>query len=103
MGPVGECVAETSAGADAELGEHLVQVVLGRAGADEKLRADLGVGAALGGEPGDPRLLGGEYLAGFDRALADRLAGGQQLAPGTLCEGAGPDPGPSAIRRATRC
>ena len=51
------------AGADAELGEDLVQVVLDGARADEQLRADLRVRLPVGGELGDLRLLGREDVA----------------------------------------
>ena len=43
--------------ADVELGEHLVQVVLDRARADEQARADLRVGEPVSREPRDLRLL----------------------------------------------
>ena len=55
--------AQLPAGADAELGEDLAQVVLDGARADEQLRADLRVRLAVGGEPGDLRLLGREDVA----------------------------------------
>jgi hypothetical protein len=50
--------AKLVARGDVELLEHLVQVVLHRAGADEELCADLGIGQAILGELGDLRLLG---------------------------------------------
>src|ERR671915_637330 len=52
--------AELLAGADAELCEHLVQVVFDRAWADEQLGADLRVRAPLLREPGHLPLLRGE-------------------------------------------
>ena len=52
-----------------------------RAGADEQLGADLRVGVARDGEPGDVRLLGRKRGGRLDRALAHRLAGGRQLVP----------------------
>ena len=52
-------VAKTPARADAEFGEHFAQVILGRARADEQLRADLGVGAPLGREARDQHFLRG--------------------------------------------
>ena len=79
-------VAQGPARADAELGEHLLQVPLDGAGAEEELGADLGVRPAVAGELGDVLLLGGELVAGVVAALADLLAGGQQLVPRTLGE-----------------
>src|SRR5829696_8415561 len=77
-------VAQGSAGADAELGEHLLQVPFDGAGAEEELSADLGVRPAVAGELGDVLLLRSELVAGVIAALADLLAGGQQLVPRTL-------------------
>src|SRR5690606_2702429 len=51
---------ELAPGGDAELREHLVQVVLRRTRADEQLGTDLGVGVTGGGQLGDLRLLRGE-------------------------------------------
>ena len=48
-GPVGQRRAQLAAGADAELGEHLAQVVLDGARADEQLGADLRVREARRG------------------------------------------------------
>ena len=86
-----ESPAELAARADVELGEDLAQVVLDGARADEQLRADLGVRAAVAGEPGDLRLLRRERVARLGGALARRLAGGQQLAAGALGERLGAD------------
>src|SRR5829696_5995043 len=77
-------VAQGSAGADAELGEHLLQAPFDGAGAEEELSADLGVRPAVAGELGDVLLLRSELVAGVIAALADLLAGGQQLVPRTL-------------------
>src|SRR6266542_3644306 len=65
---------ELGAGADAELEEHLAQVVLDRARADEQLGADLGSRESVVREPGDLGLLGGQVAAGLDAAFADCLA-----------------------------
>jgi hypothetical protein len=74
---------ELAAGADAELGEDLAQVVLHGARADEQPRADLGVGQPLAGQPRDLRLQADllllasnapDYLAAFPAALLRRLA-----------------------------
>ena len=67
---------ELAAGADGELGEHLAQVVLDRARADEQPGADLGVGQAVAGQPRDLCFLGGQLDAGLHGALAGGLAGG---------------------------
>src|SRR5581483_9156642 len=63
-GGSGEGGAEVAAGGDAQLGEDLAQVPLDGAGGQEELGADLGVGAAVDGEPGDRGLLGGELGPG---------------------------------------
>jgi hypothetical protein len=57
--------AELVARGDIELQEDLAHVVLHRSRADEQLRADLGVGEAIAGEPSDLRLLGCEVGACF--------------------------------------
>ncbi len=74
---------------DAELGEDLVQVVFDGARADEQPCADLWVGQAVAGKPGDLGLLGCELAAGFGGAFAGSLPGGQQLASGALGESLG--------------
>ena len=71
---------------DVELGEHLAQVVLDRARADEQLGADLRVRQPVASEPRDLSLLGGECIACLVRAFARSLAGGRQLAAGALRE-----------------
>jgi hypothetical protein len=75
---------ELAARADAELGEHLAQVVLDRARADEQPGADFRVGQPIQGQPRDLGLLGGQLYGALDGALAGGLAGGGQLAPGPL-------------------
>jgi hypothetical protein len=52
--------------------------------ADEQLGAELGVRQSVTGESGDLGLLGRENLTRLDRALAYRLAGGQEFATGAL-------------------
>src|SRR5580658_1516895 len=47
----GQYPVELAAGADAELGEHVAEVVLGRARADEQPGADLRVGQPVPGQP----------------------------------------------------
>src|SRR5947208_11443677 len=76
----GQDAVELAARADVELGEDLAQVVLDRARTDEQPGADLGVRESVAGEPGDLGLLGGQLVPGLDGALADSLAGGQELA-----------------------
>jgi len=51
---------------DRQLSEHLTQVVLDRAGADEQLHRDLGVAVAGRSEIGDVRLLWPEISRGVD-------------------------------------
>jgi hypothetical protein len=80
-------VVELAAGADVELGEHLAQVPLHGTGADEQLRADLGVGPPLARQPGDLPLLGGQLRARVLVPRAHLLPGGQELAPGAFGEG----------------
>ena len=63
--------AEVFAGGDAELGEDVAEVPLDGAGADEQLRGDLLVGAAVSGQFRDLGFLGGEVGASVDRTLAD--------------------------------
>src|SRR5689334_15502407 len=50
-------------------------------GAEEQLGPDFHVGAAVGGEPGNVRFLGGELAGRLGRPLAYRVTGGQQLTP----------------------
>src|SRR5579859_6334107 len=66
----GQGPVELAAGADAELGEDLAQVVLDRAGADEQPGADLRIGQAVPGQPGDLGLPGGQLASGLHGALA---------------------------------
>src|SRR6266550_1276284 len=60
---VGQLVAQVHAGADAELREHLVQVPLDRARAEEELCADLLICLPVPGEPRDLLLLRSEQAA----------------------------------------
>src|SRR3954447_17252669 len=91
VGNSGERAAQLLAGADLELGEHLAQVVLDGAGADEQLGADLRVRLPVARHAGDLGLLGREDVAGLRCAPGRGLAGGQQLAAGALGERLGPD------------
>src|SRR5438132_7186180 len=84
-------VSEFLAGADVKFREHLAQVVLDGARANEQLGAYLGVRLAICGESSDLRLLRGEGLACLVGSLARGFAGGQQLAPSALGERLGPD------------
>jgi hypothetical protein len=54
---------ELPAGADAKLGEHLAQVVLNGAGADEQAGTNLRVRQTLSGQPRDLGLLGTQRFA----------------------------------------
>src|SRR5690242_12585673 len=69
-----QSLAESSTGADAELGEDLAHVPLHRARADVELRRDLRVRPPLGSEPGDVLLLRGQLDDGVDAASASGLA-----------------------------
>src|SRR5829696_2477493 len=79
-------VAQRAARADAELGEHLLEVPFDGAWAEEELGADLRVRPPVASEPGDVLLLWGELVARVLAPLAYLLAGRQQLVPGTLGE-----------------
>jgi hypothetical protein len=68
------------AGGDVELAEDLVQMPLDGAWADEQLRADLQIRAAVAREPRNLSLLGRQVIAGFRTTLADRLTGGGKFA-----------------------
>src|SRR5262245_25093830 len=83
---VGERRAKLLARRDRELGEHLAEVPLHGSWAEEQLGADLRVGLATGGALGDLGLLRSEVVECLDSALAHGLAGGHQLAAGTLGE-----------------
>src|SRR5689334_9107050 len=73
-------------GADAELGEDLAQMPFDRARAEVELGADLRVGAAVTGQPGDQVLLRGQRGGGLDAALSHVLAGSGQLPARALGE-----------------
>ena len=75
---------ELDARLDAQLQEHLAQVVLDRLRAHEQLRGDVAVGGAGGDELGDPQLLRREVVDRRRVALASGLAGRLQLAPRPL-------------------
>src|SRR5580693_81479 len=68
--------SKLAAGADAELGEDLPEMVGDGCGADEQLRGDLRVGGPLAGHPGDQRLLRGQDVGcpggAFERLRAGR-------------------------------
>src|SRR3954451_21529285 len=89
---------ELAARADAELFEHLAQVILHRARADEQLGPDLGVRAPVSGEPGDLGLLWRENVAELSRGTDRRLTCGQEREPGALGEGLGTEPGEQVER-----
>src|SRR5260370_42545636 len=80
----GEDGVELVAGADGELGEDLVQVVLHGARAHEQPGRDLGVRQAIAGQPGDLGLPGGEPTGGIGGALAGSLARGEQFPRGSF-------------------
>src|SRR5690348_10937458 len=67
---------EFGARAEAELAEHIAQVEVDGAGAEEQLCGGVPVGQALPNERGDLPFLGGELCRGGDVAAAGGLAGG---------------------------
>src|SRR5262245_56785930 len=73
---------ELSARRDAELLEHLAQVVVDGPRTEEQPAGDLPVGRPLGDHAGDLVLLGGEVVERARVALARRLVGGAQLGGG---------------------
>src|SRR5918995_1260758 len=97
---VRERVVKLTARTDAELAEDVAQVPLNGAGADEQLRADLGIRAPIARQAGDLRLLRGELVARLHRALTDRLARGQQLAARALGERCSAHRGEHLVRHA---
>jgi hypothetical protein len=60
------------------------------AAAEEHLGPGRRVRLPVRGETRDLELSQGQLVECLDRALADRLAGGEQLAPGVLGERVGP-------------
>src|SRR5690606_41093704 len=84
--------AQLATRADPQLREHLAQVVLDRAGADEELTADLRDRVAVRGQRGDLRLLRGEQVPGVDAPGAGGAAGRDQLSSRPIREGAGAEP-----------
>src|SRR5690242_12171784 len=60
------------------------------AGADEQFRADLRIGAAVSGQPGDVFFLWSELDSSVDLPFTHLLAGGEQLSPGSFGECVGP-------------
>src|SRR5260370_42172579 len=85
----GQDGVELVAGADVELGEALVQVVLGRARAHEEAGSDRRVGQAIAGQPGDLDFPGGELGGHIGRAFTYSLAGREQLPRGSFGETVG--------------
>src|SRR3954454_10357864 len=85
-GRVRECIAKLPAAADVELAEDLAQVVLDRPRADEQLGADLRVGAPLAGQSRDLELLGRQGVPRVRRDPRHGVAGGDELAAGSLGE-----------------
>src|SRR6266852_682998 len=82
----GQGAGELAAGADAERGEHLAQVVSDGRRADEQLRGDLGIRGTPGGQPGDMRFARGQGVSRLLGLLGGALTGGTQLDPGPLGE-----------------
>src|SRR5215469_424202 len=76
--------AEISPRGDAELAEHVAQVPLDRAGADEQLGRNLLICQAVLGQLGDVSLLRGQVGDGVEGALAHGLPSSQELAARSL-------------------
>jgi hypothetical protein len=83
---VGQCPAKLSARGDIELDEHLAQVPLDGARAEEELGCDLHIRISVPSQQRDLPLLSGQVIAGLDRPLAHRLASRQELATHALGE-----------------
>src|SRR5258705_9371808 len=96
----GQRLQELAARGDAELAEDVAQVPFDRPRGQEQLGADLPVGQARPGQPGDLGLLRGELVVRGDGALADGLAGGPQLAAGPVGERLHADLGGHLVRGA---
>src|SRR5580658_2592800 len=87
----GQCSVQLAAGGNGELGEHVAEVILGRARADEQPGADLRIRQAVPGQPRHLSLLGGQRTGpdgtgGRSGARAGDLAGGPQLTAGPFGE-----------------
>ena len=78
----GECGGELAAGADAERGEHLAQVVGDGRRADVQLRGDLGIGGTVAGQAGDMCFACGQSISGLRGAFGCALASRAELGPG---------------------
>src|SRR5215212_3468089 len=81
-----EGVVQAHARADLELGEHLPQVPLDGAGAEEQPGADLRIGKTVAREAGDLLLPRRELVARLDSALAHPPACRHELSAGALGE-----------------
>ena len=77
--------AQLAAGADTELDEDLAQVPFDRAHGQEQLGADLRIGVAVPGQPGDAGLLPVSAVT-VSTVRAHRLTGGRSLAPAPFGE-----------------
>jgi hypothetical protein len=88
----GQGMPEFAARADLELGEHLAEVVLDGARAEEQPGCDLRVGQPVPGEPGYLGLLGGQFVTSVSRVPGTSgqspsgLPGSAQLAASTVGE-----------------
>jgi hypothetical protein len=74
-----ERVVELAAAGDLKLAIHAVQMRLGGRGRDEQRLGDLPTGEALGGEPRDAQLGGGQRVTAGDRVAPRLGACGDQL------------------------
>src|SRR5215472_16082623 len=96
---LGQRRSELPARGDTELHEHVAQVPLDRARADEQLGADLRVRQAIADELGDLPFLRRELVARVWAALTHLLARCHQLPAGALGERLHPDPGEHVVGR----
>src|SRR6266702_1434772 len=96
----GQDGVELVAGADVELDEDLVQVVLDRARAHEKVGSDRRVGQAIAGQPDDLDFPGSELGRHIGRAFTYSLAGREQLARGSFGEPVSSHGGEHVVRGA---
>ncbi|MCL6288103.1 hypothetical protein [Streptomyces sp. 43Y-GA-1] len=87
-------LAQLGSGVDAELGEHVPEVVAHGAVADPQLYADLAIRQLFGGQLGDSLFLGGEpvHRPGVRASPASRLSGEVLLALRALAQRLGTEP-----------
>lgn len=100
LAPRGERETEFSARCDVELCEDLAQVPFDGSGAEEQLRADLGVGSYVTGQSGDLGFLCCQVVACLDRPSADFLACREAFSTCAFGERLGPHRAEAIVRDA---